>query len=70
MDQGQQLAARMGGTGALAQVDQRIGQLLDAEPPSQQAGSASPALATVCLSSKATASRSRLWEDGIEKVPS
>jgi hypothetical protein len=35
VDQGQQLAPRMGGAGPLAQVDQRIGGLLDAQPLGQ-----------------------------------
>jgi hypothetical protein len=36
VDQGQQLAPRMGGASPLAQVDQRIGGLLDAQPLGQR----------------------------------
>jgi hypothetical protein len=36
VDQGQQLAARVGRAGPLAQVDQRIGGLLEPEPLGQR----------------------------------
>jgi hypothetical protein len=36
VDQGQQLAARVGGAGPIAQVDHRIGGLLDPEPLGQR----------------------------------
>jgi hypothetical protein len=38
VDQGQQLAARVGCAGLLTQVDQRIGGLLDAQPLGQGGG--------------------------------
>jgi hypothetical protein len=51
----------------LAQVDQRIGGLLDAQP--LVAGSNRPALAIAWVSSKQLSSWSRVWEDPIENVP-
>jgi hypothetical protein len=69
VDQGQQLAPRMGGASPLAQVDQRIGGLLDASRWASVAGS-SPALAIAWVSSKRVSSWSRVWEDVIENVPS
>jgi hypothetical protein len=38
VDQGQQLATRMGRAGPLTQIDQRIGGLLDAQPLGQRGG--------------------------------
>jgi hypothetical protein len=70
LDQGQQLAPRMGGASPLAQVDQRIGGLLDAQPLGQRGGSSGPALAIAWVSSKRVSSWSRVWEDAIENLPS
>jgi hypothetical protein len=70
VDQGQQLAPRMGGASPLAQVDQRIGGLLDAQPLASVAGSSSPALAIAWVSSKRVSSWSRVWEDVFENLPS
>ena len=69
VDQGQQLAPRMGRAGPLAQVDQLVGGLLDAQPLASVAGS-SPALALGWVSSKRVSSWSRVWEDVIENLPS
>jgi hypothetical protein len=63
-------APRMGGAGPLAQVDQRIGGLLDAQPLGQRGGSSGPALAIAWVSSKRVSSWSRVWEDAIENLPS
>jgi hypothetical protein len=54
----------------LAQIDQRIGGLLDPQPLGQGAASSRPALATAWVSSKQVSSWSRVWEDPIENVPS
>jgi hypothetical protein len=70
VDQGQQLAAGPVRASPLAQVDQLVGGLLDAEPLGQVAGSSRPALAMAWVSSKQVSSWSRVWEDRIEKVPS
>jgi hypothetical protein len=56
VDQGQHLAARIRCARAVAEVDQLVGELLDAKPPGQL-GTSSPALATA-WSSKVAASRS------------
>jgi hypothetical protein len=70
VDQGQQLAAGPVPASPLAQVDQRIGGLLDAEPLGQVAASSRPALATAWVSSKQLSSWSRVWQDPIENAPS
>jgi hypothetical protein len=70
VDQGQQLAAGPVPASPLAQVDRRIGGLLDAEPLGQVAASSRPALATAWVSSKQLSSWSRVWQDPIENAPS
>ena len=70
VDQGQQLAAGPVRARPLAQIDQRIGGLLDAQPLGQRGGSSGPALAIAWVSSKRVSSWSRVWEDAIEKAPS
>jgi hypothetical protein len=70
VDQGQQLAAGMGGAGPLAQIDQLVGGLLDAQPLGQRGGQQQPALTMAWVSSKQLSSWSRVWEDPIENVPS
>jgi hypothetical protein len=70
VDQGQQLAAWPVRTRPLAQVDRRIGGLLDAEPLGQRGRQQQAALATAWVSSKQMSSWSRVWEDPIENVPS
>ena len=70
VDQGQQLASRMGGASPLAQVDQLVGGLLDAQPLGQRGRQQQPALAIAWVSSKQVSSWSRMWEDPIENLPS
>jgi hypothetical protein len=70
MRQGQQLATGMGRASPLAQVDQRIGRLLDAQPLGQRGRQQQAALAMAWVSSKQMSSWSRVWEDPIENVPS
>jgi hypothetical protein len=70
MHQGQQLAAGMGRAGALAQVDERIGGLLDAQPLGQGGRQQQARIGDRMVSSKQVSSWSRVWEDAIEKVPS
>jgi hypothetical protein len=69
VDQGQQLAAGMRRARPVAQVDQLVGGLLDAQPLGRVAASSRPALATAWVSSKQMSSWSRVWEDAIENVP-
>jgi hypothetical protein len=70
VDQGQQLAPGPVRARPLAQIDQRIGGLLDPSRSARVAASSRPALATAWVSSKQVSSWSRVWEDPIEKVPS
>jgi hypothetical protein len=69
--QREELAAWAGRAGAVTEVDQLVGGLLQAEPLASVAGSSNPALATARSSSKAASTwSSTTWEDRIEKVPS
>ena len=70
VDQGQQLAPRMGCASPLAQVDHLIGGLLDAQPLGQRGRQQQAAMATAWVSSTQMSSWSRVWEDPIEKAPS
>jgi hypothetical protein len=54
----------------LAQVDQRIGGLLDPEPLGQGGSQQQARVGDGVVSSKQVSSRSRVWEDPIENVPS
>jgi hypothetical protein len=60
----------MGRAGPLAQVDQLVGGLLDAQPLGQRGRQQQAALAMAWVSSKQMSSWSGVWEDCIEKVPS
>jgi hypothetical protein len=70
MDQGQQLAPGTGGAGLIAQVDERIGGLLDAQPLGQRGRQQQARVGDGVGVVNAMSSWSRLWEDCIEKVPS
>jgi hypothetical protein len=71
VDQGEQLAARVGRARPVPEIDQLVGGLLDPQPLCQGAGSSSPAEATPRSSSKAMSTwSSSTGEDGIEKVSS
>jgi hypothetical protein len=70
VDQGQQLAPRMGGASPLAHVDQRIGGLLDAQPLGQRGRQQQTGVGDRVVSSKRVSSWSRVWEDPIENLPS
>jgi hypothetical protein len=59
----------VGRTRPLAQVDQLVGGLLDAQPLGQRGRQQQAALAMAWVSSKQVSSWSRVWEDAIEKVP-
>jgi hypothetical protein len=69
VDQGQQLAAGPVRAGPLAQVDQRIGGLLNAQPLGQGGRQQQTAFAMAWVSSKQMSSWSRVWKDFIEKCP-
>ena len=69
VDQGQQLAPRMGRAGPLAQVDQLVGGLLDAQPLGQR-GRQQPRVGDRVGVVKRVSSWSRVWEDVIENLPS
>jgi hypothetical protein len=70
VDQGQQLAAGPGRAGPLAQVDQGIGGLLDAQPLGQGGRQQQPRVGDGVGVVEQVSSWSRVWEDPIEKVPS
>jgi hypothetical protein len=59
----------MGGASPLAQVDQRIGGLLDAQPLGQRGRQQQPRVGDRVVSSKRVSSWSRVWEDPIENLP-
>jgi hypothetical protein len=54
----------------LAQVDQRIGGLLDPQPPGQGGRQQQARVGDGVGSSKQLSSWSRVWQDAIENVPS
>jgi hypothetical protein len=70
VDQGQQLAARVGRAGPLAQVDQLVGALLDAQPLGQRGRQQQARVGDGAGVVKAGAELVEVWEDAIEKVPS
>ena len=69
VDQGQQLAAGMGGAGPLAQVDHLVGSLLDAQPLGQRGRQQQARIGHRMGVVKQMSSWSRVWEDGLENVP-
>ena len=69
VDQGQQLAAGPGRASQLAQVDQLIGGLLDAQPLGQGGRQQQPGVGDGVGSSKQLSSWSRVWQDPIEQAP-
>ena len=70
MHQREQLAPGTSRAGAVAEVDQLVGGLLDPQPLGQGGGRSRPAWATARGSSKVISTwSSTTWEDRIEKVP-
>jgi hypothetical protein len=67
VDQDQHLAARVSGTGAVAQVDQLVGQLLDAQPPGQRGGQQQAGVGDGVVVVEGDGEPVGLWEDCIEK---
>ena len=69
VDQGQQLAAGPVRASPLAQVDQRIGGLLDAQPLGQRGRQQRSRIGHRMGVVKQLSSWSRVWEDPIENAP-
>ena len=70
MDQGQQLAAGPVRASPLAQIDQRIGGLLDPQPLGQGGSQQQARVGDRVGVVEAGVELVQVWEDPIEKVPS